>query len=181
MAHDDGDLVSLLFFGAAGYLLWKNWDKIAPMFNRTSSSTVTTTSTSGGSSWVNPPVQYAPSGQSGQLFGTPKPSNSTFQSLGMPAMQGSIFTNPNWKPQLQPDMIAPTAPPVNRPPNEVVSTLPGEWTAGRPALERSDPNAPPDVDAAWWAEHEKYGYCYAITGAKRYPVLPGCEGRPELG
>lgn len=172
----DNDLVPVLLFGGAAYLIWKNWDKIAPMFNRTSSST-TTSSTSSGSSWINPPIQYAPAGQSGQLFGTPKPNNSTFQSLGMPAMQGSIFTNPNWKPQLQPDMTAPAAPPVNRPPNEVVSTLPGQWTAGRPDLERSDPNAKPDFDAAWWADWQAHRQCYAITGAPILPPPPGCEGR----
>lgn len=174
----DNDLVPVLLFGGAAYLIWQNWDKIAPAFNRiTSTTTSTVTSAPSGSSWINPPVSYAPPGQSGQISGTKKPSNATFQSLGMPAMQGSIFTNPAWKPQLQADMTAPAAPPVNRPPNEVVSTLPGQWTAGRPDLERSDPNAKPDVDVAWWAEWERTNHCRAITGAAIMPPPPGCEGR----
>lgn len=170
MAQDDGDLVSLLIFGGIGYLIWINRDKIAPLFSRSSTTTTTTSSTPSTSQWfTNPKVQYAPQSQSGQMTGTPQhPSGyvPSFQQLGMPAAQGSIFQNParNATPKTAPEMAMPDMSHWNDTP--ILQTSPNTG--------RSAPDAPPDTDAAAWALWESRRHCYYITGAPIDPPPAGC-------
>lgn len=164
----DDDLVTPLVFLGIGYLIWRNWNQIAPLFSR-SPSTTTSNAAPATSQWfTNPKVQYAPT-QSGQMTGTPQhPSGyvPSFQQLGMPAAQGSIFQNPAWNatPKTAPEMAMPDMSHWNDTP--ILQTSPNTG--------RSAPDAAPDTDPAAWALWESRRHCYYITGAPIDPPPAGC-------